>query len=96
MNSMEEQNTFTIVDEDGQEHVAVIVYQVDPEEEGNTFGKTFLLYYLEDEEENEEVMVYSAVIDPNAPEGELGEIESEEEYAYIEAILNNLEENAAE
>ena len=41
-------------------------------------------------------MVYSAVIDPNAPEGELGEIESEEEYAYIEAILNNLEENAAE
>lgn len=93
---MEENQTFIIVDEEGQEHNAVIVYQVEPEEEGNTFGKTFIFYYVEDESDDEDVRVYVATIDPNAPEGELGEIETEEEQVYIEDIFNNLEENVEE
>ncbi|HIX43872.1 hypothetical protein QI30_13305 [Kurthia sp. 3B1D] len=90
---MEENQTFIIVDEEGAEHQAVIVYKIEPSDEGNKFGKSYIFYYVEDESDEEDVRVYVASIDENAEDGELGDIETPEEQEYIEDIFNNLEEN---
>ncbi|WP_010303508.1 DUF1292 domain-containing protein [Kurthia senegalensis] len=93
---MEENQTFLIVDEEGQEHQAVIVYKVEETDDGNHFGKSYIFYYIEDESDDEDVRVYAASIDEDALEGELGDIETPEEQEYIEDIFNNLEENTEE
>ena len=51
---MEENQTFIIVDEEGGEHQAVIVYKVESTDEGNKFGKSYIFYYVEDESDEED------------------------------------------
>ena len=91
---MIENETFTIIDDNNVEHQAVIVYRVVAEDEGNTFGKTFIFFYIENDSDDEEVLVEVASIDEES--GELIGIETVEEQEYIEDIFNNLEESIEE
>lgn len=87
----EKQNTITVVDEEGNEILCEILTIVESEE----FGKNFVLYSeigSEDEEGYVQIMASSFTPAENGEDGELQPIESEEEWAYLEDILEQLDD----
>lgn len=90
-----EQNTITVVDEQGNEILCEILTIVESEE----FGKNFVLYSeigTEDEDGLVQIMASSFTPAENGEDGELQPIESEEEWAYLEDILEQLDDEEEE
>ncbi|GEK33335.1 DUF1292 domain-containing protein [Kurthia sibirica] len=90
-----EQNTITVVDEQGNEILCEILTIVESEE----FGKNFVLYSeigTEDADGLVQIMASSFTPAENGEDGELQPIESEEEWAYLEDILEQLDDEEEE
>lgn len=91
MTNEQQQNTITVVDEQGNEILCEILTIVESEE----FGKNFVLYSEiggEDEDGFVQIMASSFTPAENGEDGELQPIETEEEWAYLEDILEQLDD----
>ena len=78
----------TIVDEDGKEIVCEILFTLESEE----FGKNYVVFYPETEDEEAEVEVMAASYkEGENGQGELFEIETDEEWEYIEEALEQFQ-----
>jgi len=83
------QETMTIVDENGEEHVCEVIFTFDSEE----FGKSYVLYHVlgeNDTDDDEEVEIHASAFVPSEDneDGELMPIEDDAEWEMIEEMLN--------
>lgn len=82
------QETFTVVDENGEEHVCEVLFTFESED----FGRSYVLYHILDGEpvdDDEEIEIHAAAFLPSETEedGDLLPIESDEEWDMIEEVL---------
>lgn len=82
------EDTLLLVDELGNELVARIILTFESEE----FKKSYVVYQFEDDEDGE---YHAASFDPeDGDEGQLGQIETDEEWDLVEEVLESfLEED---
>jgi uncharacterized protein YrzB (UPF0473 family) len=89
---MEKENRLTFIDEDGNEILCEILFTFESKE----FNKHYVLFYpVGGDEEDIEVMAASYVPTEDG-EGELHAIETEEEWAMIENVLDQFDEEECE
>ena len=82
-------NTFTMLDENGNEVVFDVLFTFESEET----GKNYIVYTdSKVDEETGNIEVYASIYDPNDPKSKLTPIESEKEWKIIETILETLQE----
>ncbi|MFX3674465.1 MAG: DUF1292 domain-containing protein [Paenisporosarcina sp.] len=91
------QQNITVVDDNGTEQLCEILFTFESEE----FNKSYVLYYPigAEEDENEEIEIHASSFTPSedGKDGELEPIETDEEWAMIEEMLNTfLEDEEAE
>jgi len=86
--TMMEDNTFTVVDEDGNERVCDILFTFDSPDT----GKSYIAYTDGTKDEEGCEVVYASIYDPTNEDDTLQPIETEEEWAMIENVLENLME----
>jgi uncharacterized protein YrzB (UPF0473 family) len=85
---MEKENRLTFIDEDGNEILCEILFTFESKE----FNKNYVLFYpVGGDEEDIEVMAASFVPTEDG-EGELSAIETDEEWAMIESVLDQFDE----
>lgn len=77
--------TMTIFDEDGKEVECEILFTYHSDE----FNKDYVLFYKKGDDENEEIEINAAIYTEN----ELFEIETDEEWAMIEEVLADFQED---
>ena len=89
-----EEMKITVVNDEGKEIECEILFSFESEET----GKNYLVYTDDTLDEEGNTKVYASVIDPESEDEEtkLLPIESEEEWAIIENILEQLQEEALE
>lgn len=88
-----EENYITLIGEDGSEELFRILFTFDSED----YGKSYVLLVPAEESEEDEVLVqaYAYKEAEEGGMGELGEIDSDEEWDMIEEVLNTfLDEEA--
>ena len=81
-------NSFTMIDEDGNETVYDILFTFESEET----HKNYIVYTDNTRDEAGNVEVYASIYDPNDPHSRLEAIETEKEWKVIETILETLQE----
>lgn len=91
------QETMTIVDENGEEHVCEVILTFESKE----FDRSYVLYHILDGEpvdDDEEIEIHASAFIPkeDGEDGELLEIESDEEWDMIEEVLNTFLEEEEE
>ena len=91
------QETMTIIDENGKEHVCEVIFTFESVE----FGKSYVLYHIlggEEVGEDEEVEIHASAFMPseNNEDGELMPIEDDAEWDMIEEMLNTFLEEEEE
>lgn len=78
----------TVVDDNGNEQLCEVLFTFESED----FGKSYVLYYPigADENEEEEIEIHASSFIPSeeGEDGELMPIETDEEWAMIEEMLN--------
>ncbi len=85
-----EEETLIVVDELGNELEAVIVMTFESEE----FGKSYVVYRLKEDESGE---YFAASFDPlDGQEGKLSQIETDEEWDFVEEVLESFLEDQEE
>ena len=90
---MEEKLTFTIIGEDGNEIECEALFTFDSEETGNSY----MVYTDNSIDEDGNVKVYAAIYNPeDGEEGILKPIESDKEWAIVETILNEIQDDFEE
>lgn len=87
----------TIVDAEGNEKLCQILFTLDSEE----FGKKYVVFYpieqLEGEDDEEQIQLMAAsYTEGENGEGELSEIETDEEWSLIEDAVADFEESMSE
>lgn len=91
-----EERHITVIDEDGNEQLCEVIHTFYSEQ----FDKSYVLYSIVGAEEDEEglVTIYAAAFTPseNGEDGELQDIETEEEWDLIEDVINALEDQLDE
>ena len=85
---MEQDMTFTITNEEGQEITCDILFTFDSEET----GKNYIVYTDNTTDEQGNTKVYASIYTPNEENLNLTAIETEKEWKIIETILNELQE----
>ncbi|MCZ2259399.1 DUF1292 domain-containing protein [Sporosarcina sp. G11-34] len=82
------QETMTIVDENGVEHVCEIIFTFESKE----YEKSYVLYHVlgEDDVEDEDIEIHASSFIPSEgnEDGELSPIDDDEEWEMIEEMLN--------
>lgn len=84
------QETITIVDEDGQEHVCEVIFTF----ESVDYGKSYVLYHVlgkDDTDEDEDIEIHASSFIPTEDGesgGDLSPIEDDAEWAMIEETFN--------
>jgi len=83
------QETMTIVDEHGTEHICEVILTF----ESTDYGKSYVLYHVlgNDDTEDEEIEIHASSFKPaedGKEDGELSPIDDDEEWAMIEETLN--------
>lgn len=81
-------NTFTMIDENGNE----IVYDVLFTFESDETGKNYIVYTDNTKDETGNIEVYASIYHPEDGNGRLEAIETEKEWKIIETILETLQE----
>ena len=81
-------NTFTMLDEKGQEHTYDVLFTFESEENGNNY----IVYTDNSLDESGNIVVYASTYDPTNPQSRLGAVETEQEWKVIETILETLQE----
>lgn len=77
----------TIVDENGNEQLCEVLFTFDSDK----FNKSYVLYYpVSSEDDDEEIEIHASSYTPSEDneDGELQQIETEEEWDMIEEMLN--------
>lgn len=93
------QDTMTIVDEDGTEHVCEVILTFESED----YGKSYVLYHVLGQEENEDddeiVTIHASSFKPGKEgeeDGELSPIDDDEEWEMIQETFNTFQDEAEE
>jgi uncharacterized protein YrzB (UPF0473 family) len=90
------QETMTIVDENGIEHVCEVIFTFESVE----YGKSYVLYHIlgEDDVEDEEIEIHASSFIPSEDneDGELMPIEDDAEWEMVEEMLNTFLEEEEE
>ncbi len=81
-------NTFTMLDDKGQEHTYDVLFTFESEENGNNY----IVYTDNSLDENGNIVVFASTYDPTNPQSRLGAVETEQEWKVIETILETLQE----
>ncbi len=81
-------NTFSMIDENGNEVVYDVLFTFESEET----NKNYIVYTDNTKDENGNIEVYASIYDPENPKSKLEAIETEKEWKVIETILNTLQE----
>lgn len=81
-------NTITVIDENGNEQLCEILFTFDSED----YNKSYIFYYPAGaaEREDEEVEIFAAIYEPrenDIEQGDLKPIESDEEWEMVEEVL---------
>ena len=83
-----ENNTFVMIDENGQEREYDVLFTFESEET----NKNYIAYTDNTIDETGNVEVYASIYNPGDPQTKLEPIESEKEWKVIETILETLQE----
>lgn len=90
---MEEELTFTIIDEQGKELECEALFTFESDETGNSY----MVYTDNTQDEDGNIKVYAAIYNPeDGEEGILKPIETDEEWAIVEKILNEIQDEVEE
>ena len=81
-------NSFTMIDENGNEIVYDVLFTFESEET----HKNYIVYTDNTKDETGNVEVYASIYNPNDPHSKLEAIETEKEWKVIETILETLQE----
>ena len=82
------QNTFKVINEQGQEIECDILFTFDSEET----KKSYIVYTDNSKDEKGNIQVFASIYDPKQENSKLDPITSEQEWKIIETILNTLQE----
>lgn len=88
MKNTEQDNTFTITNDEGQEITCETLFTYENEET----GVNYIAYTDNTIDEEGNTKLYASIFDPNEEDPILHPIETEEEWEIIEQILNTLGE----
>lgn len=81
-------NSFTMIDENGNEIVYDVLFTFESEET----HKNYIVYTDNTKDAEGNVEVYASIYDPNNPHSKLEAIETDKEWKVIETILETLQE----
>ena len=85
----------TIIDAEGNERLCQILFTLESEE----FGKKYVIFYpieqLEGEDDEQIQLMAASFTEGEDGVGELSEIETDEEWAFIEAAVNDFDAQCA-
>ena len=81
-------NTFSMLDENGNEVVYDVLFTYESEET----NKNYIVYTDNSKDEHGNVQVFASTYDPEDPKGKLEAIETDKEWKIIETILDTLQE----
>ena len=81
-------NTFTMVNQDGEEIVYDVLFTYESEET----HKNYIVYTDQSKDEAGNIQVYASTYDPEDPSSPLGAVETEKEWKVIEMALNVIQE----
>ncbi len=81
-------NTFKVINDEGQEIVCDILFTFDSEET----KKSYIVYTDNSRDAEGNVQVFASIYDPNQENPRLEPIETEQEWKIIETILNTLQD----
>ena len=81
-------NTFSMIDENGNEVVYDVLFTFDNDET----GKSYIAYTDNTRDDAGNIQVYASIYDPENPEGKLEAIETDKKWKVIETILETLQE----
>lgn len=87
---MEERMTFNVFDDEGKEVECEVLFTFESEET----KKNYMVYTDNTKDEEGNVKVYAAIYEPDKDETKLEPIVSDHEWAIIEKILEELQEEA--
>ncbi len=87
---MKEKNTFTVMNDKGEEVTCEVLFTFDSEET----KKSYIVYTDNTTDNAGNVKVYASIFDPNDETSELLPIESDREWKIIETILDSIQEDA--
>ncbi len=82
------ENTFKIINDNGEEVMCDVLFTFDSEET----KKSYIVYTDNTKDEEGNVQVYASIYDPNKEDQKLEPIQTEQEWKVIETILNTLQE----
>jgi uncharacterized protein YrzB (UPF0473 family) len=83
-----QENTFKIINENGEEVMCDILFTFDSEET----KKSYIVYTDNSKDEEGNVQVFASIYDPKEQDQKLEPIKTEQEWKVIETILNTLQE----
>ena len=83
-----EQNSFKVINDQGQEIVCDVLFTFDSEET----NKSYIVYTDNSTDEQGNVQVFASIYDPKQENPRLDPIETDSEWKIIETILNTLQE----
>ena len=86
---MEEMMTFTLVNDDGEEVQCEILFSF----EDRTTGKNYMVYTDYSRDENGDFKVFASIYDPTGETNMLQPVQTDEEWAMVEQILENLQQD---
>lgn len=87
--AMDETMTFTILNDEGKEIQCEVLFTFENEET----GKNYIVYTDNSFDEEGNVKVYASIYNPDEDETKLLSIETEEEWKFIETILEQLQDD---
>lgn len=83
-----ENNSFTMLNEAGEEVKYDVLFTFDNEET----NKSYIAYTDNTYDDDGNISVYASTYDPNSSEVILGKIETENEWKVVETILNTIQQ----
>jgi len=88
MNQELENNTFTIVDENGKETTYHVLFTFESEET----NKNYIVYTDNSKDDKGQIQVFASIYDPADQNSKLEAIETDKEWQVIETILSTIQE----
>ena len=82
------ENTFKIINDNGEEVMCDVLFTFDSEET----KKSYIVYTDNSKDAEGNVQVFASIYDPNKEDQKLEPIQTEQEWKVIETILNTLQE----
>ena len=82
------ENTFKIINDNGEEVMCDVLFTFDSEET----KKSYIVYTDNSRDVEGNVQVFASIYDPNKEDQKLEPIKTEQEWKVIETILNTLQE----